>query len=362
MMSRPLPSAPRKNLPSALRYCGPIGTPSSPTTFFFSPSTVIVSVRCPLLGPVFATWSAQSGAAAHRATSNTKMSPNSSATLLRRSLRRPSFHGPRPCTRSRSASSSQAAGPWRVVSVAGSVAIESPQLPRRKTLPHGEGAEAPSPRIAINVLLEAEARVVVEVHRVEAGAVLEVHPLRDERRQLPVAVGDDPCPLDQLVVEVLPVVLSLGQLRLLVQVRDPLRDLRVVNVPEVLVVRRLDRLAVYEEHEVLRVREVLEPVGEAGLGLRLLVADRLEVDTAVEDLGLGVEAHLAEHVRVRLGHLVGRVVVVAVDGHVHAVHAGFLDQSTGLLEVRRVVRVAPRAVVHVERLVEAGHARRQERA
>src|SRR5215204_292560 len=361
MMSRPLRSAPRKNLPSALSHCGPIGTPSSPTTFVSLPSTLMTSDRWLAVAVVFATLSAQSGAAAHEATSNTKMSPNSSATLLRRSLRRPSFHGPRPCTCSCSACSSQVAGPCRVVSVAGSVAIESVQLPRRKTLPHREGAEAPSLRIAINALLEAEARVVVEVHRVEVGAVLEVHALRDERRQLPVAVGDDPAPLDQLVVEVLPVALSLGQIGLLVQVRDPLRDLRVVNVPEVLVVGRLNGLAVDEEHEVLRVREVLEPVGEAGLGLRLLVTDRLEVDTAVDDLRLSAEAHLVEHVRVGLGDLVGGVVVVAVDGHVHAVDAGFLDQGTRLLEVRRLVRVAPRAILDVERLVEARHARRQER-
>ncbi len=45
MMSRPLGSAPRKNLPSALSHCGPIGTPSSATTFTFSPSTVMVSER-----------------------------------------------------------------------------------------------------------------------------------------------------------------------------------------------------------------------------------------------------------------------------------------------------------------------------
>ena len=96
MMSRPLPSAPRKNLPSALRYCGPIGTPSSPTTLIDLPSTLIVSVRCPELGPVCATLSAQSGAATHTPTSRTKTKPNSSAILLRRSLRRPSFHGPRP--------------------------------------------------------------------------------------------------------------------------------------------------------------------------------------------------------------------------------------------------------------------------
>jgi hypothetical protein len=46
---------------------------------------------------------------------------------------------------------------------------------------------------------------------------------------------------------------------------------------------------VHEEHEVPRVREVLEPVGEAGLGLRLLVADRREVDDALDDLGSGLE-------------------------------------------------------------------------
>ena len=45
MMSRPFGSAPSTNFPSALSHCGPIGTPSKPTTFFCLPSTVIVSDR-----------------------------------------------------------------------------------------------------------------------------------------------------------------------------------------------------------------------------------------------------------------------------------------------------------------------------
>jgi hypothetical protein len=44
-------------------------------------------------------------------------------------------------------------------------------------------------------------------------------------------------------------------------------DCRVVDVAEVLVVERLDRVGVQQQVEVRRVREVLDPVGEAGLGL-----------------------------------------------------------------------------------------------
>jgi hypothetical protein len=43
----------------------------------------------------------------------------------------------------------------------------------------------------------------------EDAAVVEVHPLREERRELAVAVRSDPRPLDQLVVEFLPLILSL---------------------------------------------------------------------------------------------------------------------------------------------------------
>ncbi len=78
--------------------------------------------------------------------------------------------------------------------------------------------------------------------------------------------------------------------------------------------------------------------------------------------GVGLEAHLVELVGVRLGHLVGGIVVVAPDRDLRAVHAGVLQHLARLGEVRRLVRVAPRAVLHVERLVVAGHAGRQERA
>src|SRR4051794_37919305 len=148
MMSRPLRSAPRKNLPSALNHCGPIGTPSSPTTFFDLPSTVIVSDRWFSLTVVFATLSAQSGAPMQESTRTTNSAPNSSATLLRFRRRSPSRQGPSPWTCSLSASLSQAAGPWRVVSVAGSVATRvHPQLSLADTLPDGEGALSTLPEV-----------------------------------------------------------------------------------------------------------------------------------------------------------------------------------------------------------------------
>ena len=48
--------------------------------------------------------------------------------------------------------------------------------------------------------------------------------------------------------------------------------------------------------EVARVRVVLEPVGEAGLGLGPLEADLLEVHLLVERLDVGLEADLVQHV------------------------------------------------------------------
>ena len=67
--SRPRrPSAPRKNLPPAPNQTGPIGLPSGLTTSRFSPSTSIFSSVWVAFGPVWATSSAQSGAARTKTT------------------------------------------------------------------------------------------------------------------------------------------------------------------------------------------------------------------------------------------------------------------------------------------------------
>src|SRR4051794_36365951 len=54
---------------------------------------------------------------------------------------------------------------------------------------------------ARDLLLQAEQRPVVLVHRVHAVAVLEVHPLREERRGQLTSVHGDVTVLDQLLVE-----------------------------------------------------------------------------------------------------------------------------------------------------------------
>src|SRR4051794_6940763 len=159
-MSRPLVSAPRKKRPC---HVGPIGLPSGDTTSLVFPPTLTVSVRWFLNGSVCATWSAQRGAARHIPTITTKRAPKTRADLLRRRRRSASFQGPRPATLARFASSSNAAGPSRANSVAGSVATSISVCP---------GA----------LLLQAEQRPVVLVHRMHARAVVEVHPLREERR------------------------------------------------------------------------------------------------------------------------------------------------------------------------------------
>ena len=67
-------------------------------------------------------------------------------------------------------------------------------------------------------------------------------------------------------------------------------DGRVVVVRVVVVVRLRDPVAVQQDVDpVERVRVVLEPVGEADLSLRRLVADRRPVDGGVDDLLLRLE-------------------------------------------------------------------------
>ena len=144
MMSRPLPSAPRKNLPSAFQYCGPIGTPSSPTTFFCSPSTVIVSERWPSVGPVLAMLSAHSGAAAHTATSNDEEGPEQQGDLV--ALQPPKAETPGAQSMDVFLLSLLFPGRRPLKGRLGCrLSGQVRSSPSKATLPDGEGADAPSP-------------------------------------------------------------------------------------------------------------------------------------------------------------------------------------------------------------------------
>ena len=61
MMSRPLPSAPRKNLPPALNHCGPTGMPEKATTLTSLLPSLMLSVRWLADASVWATSCAQIG-------------------------------------------------------------------------------------------------------------------------------------------------------------------------------------------------------------------------------------------------------------------------------------------------------------
>ncbi len=93
MTSRPLVSAPRKYLELQV---GPMGTPSTSTMLRCLPSTRMVSARRLREGVVSAIWSAHSGAAIAHRTRTMNRAPKASATLLRRSRRIASCHGPSP--------------------------------------------------------------------------------------------------------------------------------------------------------------------------------------------------------------------------------------------------------------------------
>ena len=92
-------------------------------------------------------------------------------------------------------------------------------------------------------------------------------------------------------------------------------DVRVVDLREVLVVGGLDRALVEQEVEVRRVREVLKPVGKAGLSGRLGVSDRREVDAVADDLRRRLEADLVQDAGVVLDVLAARAALLAPDGH-----------------------------------------------
>src|SRR3954453_6405453 len=131
MMSRPLPSAPRKNRPPALNHCGPIGVPLNATTLTVLPPSLRVSVRWFWYASVWATPWAHSGAARATATSRTNRPRNPSATLLRRRRRIAGFHGPTPAGCSRRAPSSKPPA-WGPETVADSVATLGRLYARRE--------------------------------------------------------------------------------------------------------------------------------------------------------------------------------------------------------------------------------------
>src|SRR4051812_9077170 len=231
-----------------------MGTPSGDTTSFFFPSTVTVSVRWFLSGPVWAKSFAQIGAARHRATTTRNRAPKASATRLRRRRRSASRQGPSPATRWRLASSSNAAGPSNANSV--------------------RSAAMPSPRR----LLQAELQPVVLVERMQAIAILRVHALREERRGLLRAVRSHVrLVLDDVLVQVGVLVRDLLGV-LLDQRGDRLVDLWIVHVARVERRGRREGSAGHGRLEQVRgVGEVHEPVGEPDLGLVALVSNLGEV-------------------------------------------------------------------------------------
>src|ERR1700742_1835942 len=93
--SRPRwPSAPRKNLPPALNHCGPIALPLGSTTSLTSPPSRSFSRVWVVFGPVWATWSAQTGASRQQIRITKKTARAKSANLLRRRRRHAIAQGP----------------------------------------------------------------------------------------------------------------------------------------------------------------------------------------------------------------------------------------------------------------------------
>ena len=197
-----------------------MGTPSSPTTFVSFPSTVVASERWFSVRRGVRHLVRPQGRREADRTRKTKTKPKPSATLFRLRRRSPSFQGPRPGTCSRSASCSKRRAPQGRARLQ----ARSPcglSCSRRNTTRRG-GRSIALPEDSNLGLLEAEARVVVEVDRVEEAAVVEVHPLREERGQLAMAVRRDPTPLEQLRCSGPSTPRSSCVVGLLVQLGDPL--------------------------------------------------------------------------------------------------------------------------------------------
>src|SRR3954463_3179148 len=266
--SRPLESAPRKKRPC---HVGPIGMPCVETTSLSLPPTRTWSVTWFSAGVVCATCFAYTGASRHMRTMTRKSAPKASATLLRLSRRHASSYGPMPggaCS-------------------SGRTSVEN-SVPAVSSVAMGLGARPVVPGGPLSLLVvELEARPVVAVHGVEDRRP-EVDPVAEELRSLLLPVHEHVGLLGRVLVELLPLLLDRVELvgRDGVELRQLALDVRVVHLAEVLVVRRLDRVLVEQQVEVARVREVLEPVGEARLRVGLQVADGREVLRVGQDLGL----------------------------------------------------------------------------
>src|ERR1700742_4543900 len=117
-------------------------------------------------------------------------------------------------------------------------------------------------------------------------------------------------------------------------------DLRVqfivVGLREILVVGRLDVAPVEQEEEIVRVRIVLEPVGEPGVQVRgRRVPDHGEVVVGVEDFEFRFEADFVQDARVVGARVVVRALRVGPDRDFFVFHARFGDE---FLRLRDVVR------------------------
>jgi hypothetical protein len=183
-------------------------------------------------------------------------------------------------------------------------------------------------------LLQLKTREVVQVRRVEYGTA-GVDAVREELRLHLLAVDEHVVLRGHVLVECLPVV---GD-RLQVGCRDRVQSLQVgldpgiVDLAEVLVVGRLDRLGVEEQVEVRRVREILNPVGESCLRLRLLVTDRREVRGVGQDLLRRLEPDLVQCRGVVVDVLLARLAGLAPDGDLGTRLPRFLEQLLGLLQI-----------------------------
>src|SRR5215203_466770 len=289
-------SAPRKNFPSAASHCGSIGLPSTVTTSFFSPSTVICSTVCSSFGPVPATWLAQSGAARTKATISEKSPRKASARRLRTNRRRARDHCPR--------------------SALGSV---------------GTCFFYPEE------LLEFEAAQVVAEGGVEDDAV-EVDLVGDEGRDGAVAEWRPRGELHDFFIQLSVGFFLLRPELLFSQFRDFLVDRGVVELAEVVVVGGLDAFSRQQRlKEVIRMRVVLVPVGPARVevGRAQVAGDRRDV-VRVDEFQGRVEANVLQHLVEVFARLVVGAFGVAPDGYVHIRRVRFFDHLLGFGQVVRI--------------------------
>ena len=189
----------------------------------------------------------------------------------------------------------------------------------------------------------------------------EVDPVGDERGERLVAEYPEVGLLGHVLVERRPLAGDRAQLarRNGAELRRFTVDLRILHLTEVLVVGRLDRCALQQQIEVDRVREVLVPVGEAGLGVELQVPDRGEVRRIRDHLLGGLEPDRVQERGVVGGPLLARRTRLAPDRDRGPGHSRLLDQGLRLGQIAAAGRVpvwarGPGGM--------ANHARRQEEA